>query len=150
MRKSFVYWHFPEMSILLKSRNHFNFSAPSECRFLFKPITFVYSGKQSESEHGLFTLIWLNITLICINIIWLIHSISEMAAYFNLNNNEISKELLINKFDIILDHQSRPTWSNDQKIPLSNEPQRSSRFVQKQPREVFSNTGVFLWNLRNF
>ena len=48
MRKSFVYWHFPEMSILLKSRNHFNFSTPNKCRFLFKPIIFVYSCKQSE------------------------------------------------------------------------------------------------------
>ena len=40
MHKSFVYWHFPEMSIPLKSRNHFNFSAPNKCCFLFKPIIF--------------------------------------------------------------------------------------------------------------
>ena len=44
-----------EMSILpwsymipLKSRNHLNFSAPNKCRFLFKPIIFEYSFKQSE------------------------------------------------------------------------------------------------------
>ena len=49
MRKSFVYWHFPEMSIPLKSRNHFNFFTPKNCRFLFKPIIFVYLCKQSES-----------------------------------------------------------------------------------------------------
>ena len=48
MRKSFVYWHFPEISIPLKSRNHFNFSTPNKYRFLFKPIIFVYSCKQSE------------------------------------------------------------------------------------------------------
>ena len=37
------------MSIPLKSRNHFNFSALSKCRFLFKQITSVYSCKQSLS-----------------------------------------------------------------------------------------------------
>ena len=30
-----------------------------------------------------------------------------MAAYFNLNNNEISKEFLVNKFNRILDNQGR-------------------------------------------
>ena len=30
-----------------------------------------------------------------------------MAAYLNLNNNEISKELLVNKFNMILDNQGR-------------------------------------------
>ena len=30
-----------------------------------------------------------------------------MAAYFNLNNNEISKEFLVNKFNTILDNQGR-------------------------------------------
>ena len=49
MRKSFVYWHFPEMSLPMKSRNHFNFFAPKNCRILFKPIIFVYSCKQSET-----------------------------------------------------------------------------------------------------
>ena len=48
MRKSFVYWNSPEISIPLKSRNHFNFSAPKKCRVLLKPIIFVYSCKQSE------------------------------------------------------------------------------------------------------
>ena len=47
-----------------------------------------------------------------------------MAAYFNFNNNEISKELLINKFNMILDNQSR-LMLNDQKIPLPDEPQKS-------------------------
>ena len=41
MSKSFVYWHFPEMLIPLKRRNHFSFYAPNKCRFLFKPIIFV-------------------------------------------------------------------------------------------------------------
>ena len=52
-----------------------------------------------------------------------------MAAYFNLNNNEISKNLLVNKFNMILDNQGRA---------MLNEPWRSiSWFVQKQPPEVF-------------
>ena len=47
-----------------------------------------------------------------------------MAAYFNLNNNEILKELLVIKFNMILDNQGRPML-NDQKILLPNKPQRS-------------------------
>ena len=73
-----------------------------------------------------------------------------MAAYFNLNNNEISKELLVNRFNIILDSQGRLVL-NDQKIPLPhNESQRSPGFVQKQPTEVFFvNKGVYK-NFANF
>ena len=60
-----------------------------------------------------------------------------MAAYFNLNNNEISEELLVNKFNMILDNQGRPVL-NDQKTPSSHDELRKSRgFVQKQPPEVF-------------
>ena len=55
-----------------------------------------------------------------------------MAAYFNLNNNEISKELLVNKFNMILGNQGRLVLNN-QKISS----QRSPGFVQKQPLEVF-------------
>ena len=47
-----------------------------------------------------------------------------MTGYFNLNNNEISKELLVNKFNMILDYQGR-LMLNDQKIPFPNKPQRS-------------------------
>ena len=47
-----------------------------------------------------------------------------MTTYFNLNNNEISKELLVNKFNMILDNRGR-LMLNDQKIPLPNKPQRS-------------------------
>ena len=65
-----------------------------------------------------------------------------MAAYFNLNKNEISKEHLVNKFNIILDNQGR-LMQNDQKIPLSNEPQRSLGFVQKQSPDVFCKKKVF-------
>ena len=46
MRSSFVYRHFPEISILVKSTNNFNFSASDKCRFLFKQIIFEYSFKQ--------------------------------------------------------------------------------------------------------
>ena len=38
-----------------------------------------------------------------------------MAAYFNLNNHEISKEILVNKFNMILDNQGRLVL-NDQKF----------------------------------
>ena len=30
-----------------------------------------------------------------------------MTAYFNLSNNDVSKMLLVNKFNIILDNQGR-------------------------------------------
>ena len=59
-----------------------------------------------------------------------------MAAYFNLNNNGISKEHLVNKCNVIFDDQGRLT-RNDQKIPLPNEPQRHPGFAQKQSPEVF-------------
>ena len=60
-----------------------------------------------------------------------------MAAYLNLNNNEISKELLVNKFNMILDNQGRLVL-NDQKAPSPhNEPQRSRGFAQKQPPDLF-------------
>ena len=60
-----------------------------------------------------------------------------MAAYFNLNNNEISKELLVNKFNVILDNQGRFVLNDQSNTSPHNESQRSPRFVQKQPREVF-------------
>ena len=41
---------------------------------------------------------------------------SKMAAYFNVNNNEISKDLLINKFNIILDNQSRLLLNNQKSV----------------------------------
>ena len=72
-----------------------------------------------------------------------------MAAYLNLNNNEIPKEPLVNKFNMILDNQGRLTL-NDQKPPSPhNEPLRSRGFVQKQPPEVFCKKGV-LKNFANF
>ena len=63
-----------------------------------------------------------------------------MAAYFNLNNNEISKEHLLNKFKLILDNQGR-LMLNDQKMPLSNEPQKSLGFVLKQYRRCSAKKG---------
>ena len=59
-----------------------------------------------------------------------------MAAHFNLNNNEISKEHLVNNFNMILENQGR-LMLNDPKIPLPNEPQRSPGFVQKHSPKVF-------------
>ena len=62
---------------------------------------------------------------------------SKMIAYFNLNKNEISKELLVNKFNMTSDNQGRLV-RNDQSITSrQNVPQRSPRFIQKQPPEVF-------------
>ena len=37
-----------------------------------------------------------------------------MAVYINLNNNEISKNLLVNKFNMILDNEGR-AMLNDHK-----------------------------------
>ena len=51
------------------------------------------------------------------------------------------KEHLVNKFNMILDNQGR-FMLNDQKIPLSNEPQGSLGFVQKHSPEVFCKKGV--------
>ena len=60
-----------------------------------------------------------------------------MAVYFNLNNNEISKELLVKKLKMIWGNQGR-LMLNDQMVSLPhNEPQRSPGFVQKQPPELF-------------
>ena len=63
-----------------------------------------------------------------------------------MNNNEISKELLDNKFNMMLDNQGRLVL-NDQKTPSQlNEPQISPGFVKEQPPEVFCKKGV----LKNF
>ena len=49
----------------------------------------------------------------------------------------MSKELLVNKFNMILGNQGTPTL-NDKKIPLPNDlPEISPGFAQKQPPEVF-------------
>ena len=67
-----------------------------------------------------------------------------MTVQFNLNNNEISKELLDNKFNMILENHGRLVL-NDQKSPLPHsEPQRSLGFVQKQPPEVLCKIFLFL------
>ena len=58
-----------------------------------------------------------------------------MTAYFNFNSNEISKELLVNKFNLILDNQGRLRL-NDQKFPLLNEPQRSPGLFRSSHRGV--------------
>ena len=55
-----------------------------------------------------------------------------MAAYFNLNNNEITKELLGNKLNTILDNQGRLVLNNQSISSPNNEPQRSPGFVSPQ------------------
>ena len=78
------------MSIPLKSRNHFQLFRSE--KIISKSIIFVYSGKQSESlKHRLFT----------------VYTKSEMAVQFKLNVNEITKELLVNKFNMMLENQGR-------------------------------------------
>ena len=52
-----------------------------------------------------------------------------MAAHFNLNNNKISKELLVNKFNMTLDNQRRIMLNNQK----TDEPQKCPGFVRKQP-----------------
>ena len=55
-----------------------------------------------------------------------------MTAYFNLNNNEVSKKLLVNKFNI-LNNQGR-VMVNDQKISLLNEPNDPGLFRSSHRR----------------
>ena len=71
-----------------------------------------------------------------------------MAAYFNLNNNEISKELLVSKFNMILDNQGRIVQNNQKTASPHNKPHRSPRFVQKQPPVVFCKNIYFEEHLR--
>ena len=61
-----------------------------------------------------------------------------MALYINLNNNVILKELSVIKFNMILLFNQGRLMLNDQSITsANNEPQRSLKFVQKHPPEVF-------------
>ena len=54
-----------------------------------------------------------------------------MTARFNLNNNKISKKLLDNKFNMILDNQGTLVL-NDQKAPSPrNEPHGSLGFCSE-------------------
>ena len=104
---------------------------------------------------------FLNQSFLCINVNQVSHyniaysrstiqSKRKITVQFNLNNNKISKELLDNKFNIILNNKGRRVL-NDQKTPSphNNEPQRSSGFVQKQPPEVFCKKAV-LKSFANF
>ena len=67
-----------------------------------------------------------------------------MAAYFNLNNNEISKELSVNKLNMILDNECRLVI-NDQSITSPhNEPQRSPGFASPENTiAMANNSGEF-------
>ena len=50
---------------------------------------------------------------------------SEIAAHFSLNINDISKELLVNKFKMILDNQGRHVLNGQSITSPHNGPQRS-------------------------
>ena len=66
-----------------------------------------------------------------------------MAAYFNLNTNEISKGILVNKFSVMLDNLDRLVL-NDQSITSPhNEPHIFPGFVQKQPPELLCEKSCF-------
>ena len=52
-----------------------------------------------------------------------------MAAYFNLNNNEISKELLFNIFNMIWDNQGRVVLYDHSITSPGNETRKSPGFV---------------------
>ena len=72
-----------------------------------------------------------------------------MTSYFNSNNSEISKELLVNKFNMILNNQGRLVLNHQKVFSPYNKIQRSPGFLQKQPPGVFCKKGV-LKNLANF
>ena len=55
-----------------------------------------------------------------------------MDAYFNLNNNEITKELLGNKLNMILGNQGRLVLNNQSISSPNSEPQRFPGFVSPQ------------------
>ena len=52
-----------------------------------------------------------------------------MAVYFNLKNNEISKELLFNTFNMILDNQGSLVLIDHSITSPGNETQKSRGFV---------------------
>ena len=55
-----------------------------------------------------------------------------MAAYFNLNNNGILKELLVNTFNMIFDNQGRLVLNDLSITSPGNESQKSPAFVLLQ------------------
>ena len=60
-----------------------------------------------------------------------------MVVYFNLSNSEISKSLLVNKFNMILDNYDRLVLNDKSITSPQNEPNGSPGFVQKQPLKLF-------------
>ena len=62
---------------------------------------------------------------------------------------KILKELLDNKFNMIMDNQGGLVLNYQKKLPSPhNEPQRSPGFAQKQPPELFCKKGI--QNFANF
>ena len=72
-----------------------------------------------------------------------------MVAYFNLNNNEISKEHLVNKFNMILGNPGR-LMLNDQNIPLPNEDLRDLLGLFRSSHRRCSVKKDFLKKFANF
>ena len=71
-----------------------------------------------------------------------------MAAYFNLNDNEISKELLVNKFNMILENQGRLAL-NDQCIRHTMNHEDLLRFFRSTQQRCSVEKGT-LKNSANF
>ena len=61
----------------------------------------------------------------------------KMTAYFNLNKNETSKQLLVNQFNMILDNQRRRVQNDQNNSSPHNELRILPVFAQKQPPQVF-------------
>ena len=72
-----------------------------------------------------------------------------MAAYFNLTNNEISKELLVNKFSMILENQCKHVVNDPKFILPRKEPQTFSVFFKSSVWRCSRRKGV-LKDFQNF
>ena len=66
-----------------------------------------------------------------------------MAAYFSLNDNKISKEILVNTLKMILDNQSRLALNDQGIISPHNELQKSFGFVSLHNTVAVNNSGEF-------
>ena len=84
------------------------------------------------------------------NIAYSQSAICKMSAYFNLNNNVVSKGLLVNKFKMTLDSLGGLVLNYQSITSPNSDAQRSPGFDQKQhPPEVFRKKRV-LKNFANF
>ena len=62
-----------------------------------------------------------------------------MAGYFNLNNNEISKELLVKKFNTMLDNPNRLT-------PVATQASLVASYSKVMQRPRLGDIGCLSWS----